>query len=134
MKDQHLDSDGEFEKWPRPPRTTPPVIDRRVLPNGEVEEWERCATIPEDFIYDPDTDAYFAPGEPGYDDAEERLKELQQIIRELPTDGPHLISVDMLRAMGALDCPPEWRKSLGVPKPKPQQGSLFDGLDDDEQE
>ncbi|MGD9853859.1 MAG: hypothetical protein AB7U20_02815 [Planctomycetaceae bacterium] len=29
-------------------------------------------------------------------------------------DGPHLISVDMLRAMGALDVPPEWRKSLGT--------------------
>jgi hypothetical protein len=49
-------------------------------------------------------------------------------------DGPHLISVDMLRAMGALDCPPEWRKSLGVPKKGPQQGSLFANLSDDEEE
>lgn len=49
-----------------PPRTTPPVIDRRVLPNGEVEEWERARSIPDDFIYDPEADAYFAPGnEPG---------------------------------------------------------------------
>jgi hypothetical protein len=133
VKDQHLDFDGKFEKWQRPPRTTPPVIDRRVLPNGEVEEWERVSTIPDDFIYDPETDAYYAPGEPSYDDAEERSKELQQIIRELPTDGPHLISVYMLRAMGALDCPPEWRKSLGVPKKGPLQGSLFADLDDEEE-
>ncbi len=29
------------------------------------------------------------------------------------TEGPHLISVDELRAAGALDVPAEWRKSLG---------------------
>jgi hypothetical protein len=28
--------------------------------------------------------------------------------------GPHLITVDELRAAGALDVPPAWRKSLGV--------------------
>jgi len=27
--------------------------------------------------------------------------------------GPHLITVDVLRAAGALDVPPAWRKSLG---------------------
>jgi hypothetical protein len=30
-----------------------------------------------------------------------------------PWDGPHLITVDELRAAGALDVPPAWRKSLG---------------------
>ena len=29
------------------------------------------------------------------------------------TDGPHLITVDELRAAGALDVPAAWRKSLG---------------------
>ena len=34
----------------------------------------------------------------------------------------HLISVDELRAAGALDVPPAWRKSLGVER------DLFSGL------
>ena len=33
---------------------------------------------------------------------------------ELNANGPHLISVDELRAAGALDVPAAWRKSLGV--------------------
>ncbi|MBX3441440.1 MAG: hypothetical protein KF774_03470 [Planctomyces sp.] len=32
---------------------------------------------------------------------------------------PHLISVDELRAAGALEVPPEWRKSLGGERPRP---------------
>lgn len=45
----------------------------------------------------------------------------------------HLISVDELRAAGALDVPPEWRKWLGGKKPTAgerqsdhRQGSLWD--------
>ena len=52
--EQHSDFDDEPVRYLRKPRTTPPVIDRRVLPNGEVEEWERGPTIPDDFIYDPE--------------------------------------------------------------------------------
>ena len=37
-------------------------------------------------------------------------------------EGPHLITVDELRAAGALDVPPEWRKSLRVER------DLFSGL------
>jgi hypothetical protein len=33
---------------------------------------------------------------------------------ELDAEGPHLITVDELRAAGALDVPAAWRKSLGV--------------------
>lgn len=33
-------------------------------------------------------------------------------IRNEPWEGPHLISVDVLRAAGALDVPAAWRKSL----------------------
>ena len=43
--------------------------------------------------------------------------------------GPHLITVDELRAAGALDVPPGWRKSLGV---EPVQRDLFSGLSDDD--
>lgn len=42
---------------------------------------------------------------------------------DLRCDGPHLISVDELRAAGALDVPPHWRKSLGA-EPKPSAGLL----------
>lgn len=40
---------------------------------------------------------------------------------------PHLISVHELRAAGALDVPPAWRKSLG-PDPTPQR-DLFSDLE-----
>jgi hypothetical protein len=42
-------------------------------------------------------------------------------------DGPHLISVDELRAAGALDVPAWWRKSLGV-----ERGLLFDMSDEED--
>ncbi len=45
--------------------------------------------------------------------AENEGKTIEEIASE-PWEGPHLISVDMLRAAGALDCPPEWRKSLSA--------------------
>ena len=49
---------------------------------------------------------------------------------ELRTDGPRLISVDELRAAGALDVPAAWRKSLSA---EPER-DLFSGLlDEDEQ-
>jgi hypothetical protein len=52
------------------------------------------------------------------------LREVQELIAEVRRDmaaagitGPHLISVDELRAAGALDVPPAWRKSLGADAP-----------------
>jgi hypothetical protein len=45
-----------------------------------------------------------------------------------PWEGPHLISVDELRAAGALDVPEAWRKTLGVERELP----LFAGLSDDD--
>ena len=41
----------------------------------------------------------------------------------------HVITVDELRAAGALDVPAAWRKSLGV---EPVQRDLFSGLSDDD--
>lgn len=43
--------------------------------------------------------------------------------------GPHLITVDELRAAGALDVPPAWRKSLGA---APVERDLFSDLEDDD--
>jgi hypothetical protein len=42
-------------------------------------------------------------------------------------DRPHLISVDELRAAGALDVPAAWRKSLGE-----ERRYLLPGFEDDE--
>ena len=41
-------------------------------------------------------------------------------------EGSHLISVDELRAAGALDVPPGWRTSLGVDR-NPPSGLFADG-------
>jgi hypothetical protein len=43
---------------------------------------------------------------------------------------PRLISVGELRAAGALDCPPEWRKSLSAGTEKKRERGLFDDLDE----
>ncbi len=45
----------------------------------------------------------------------------------LDADGPHLITVDELRAAGALEVPAAWRKSLAVER------DLFSGLFDDDE-
>jgi hypothetical protein len=49
-----------------------------VLPNGEVKEWERPATILDDFIYDPEVDGYYLGGEPCDWDLETWLRELEE--------------------------------------------------------
>jgi hypothetical protein len=96
------------------------VKDRRLNSNGEIEEWERPRTIPDDFIYDPETNSYYAPGEPSTYDAEAEFREIKKF-REECRGG--VITVDELRAAGALDVPAAWRKSLGGEK------SLFDESD-----
>ncbi len=44
------------------------------------------------------------------------------------TEGPHLITVDELRAAGALDVPAAWRKSLGGE----ERRHLLPGFEDDD--
>jgi hypothetical protein len=110
-----------------PPRTTPAVIDRRVLSNGEIEEWERPRTIPDDFIYDPETHSYYAPGEVSTFDAEAFHQETMRIIEEVRREPP--IPPEKLRVPpGTLDVPPAWRKSLGGER----QRDLFSDLSDDD--
>lgn len=65
---------------------------------------------------------------PSIDDLIAEIKD--QSIEELanePWEGPHLITVDELRAAGALDVPAAWRKSLRVER------DLFSGLFADDQ-
>lgn len=59
--------------------------------------------------------------------AENRGKSIEEIANEPAEDGRHLISVDELRAAGALDVPSAWRKSLGVER------DLFSGLFGDDE-
>lgn len=54
---------------------------------------------------------------PSIDDVIAEIKgmTIEEIVKaELAEGGPWLITVDMLRAAGALDCPPEMRRSLGA--------------------
>jgi hypothetical protein len=53
---------------------------------------------------------------------------IAELAQEPTENGRHLISVDELRAMGALDVPAEWRKSLGK-----ERRHLLPGFDDDEE-
>jgi hypothetical protein len=46
-----------------------------------------------------------------------------------PIEGPHLISVDELRAAGALEVPPPWRKTLGADSTV--ERDLFSDLEDE---
>jgi hypothetical protein len=69
--------------------------------------------------------------------ANKGLQEMREFIAEVRRDmaaagitGPHLISVDELRAAGALDVPAAWRKSLGPDVPA--ERDLFSGLLNDE--
>ena len=52
---------------------------------------------------------------------------IKELAKEPTANGRHLISVDELRAAGALDVPAEWRKSLGG-----ERRFTLPGFDDDE--
>jgi hypothetical protein len=54
---------------------------------------------------------------------------IEEIASE-PFEGTGLISVDRLLAAGALDCPPEWRKSLSAGTKKKRERGLFDDEDE----
>jgi hypothetical protein len=127
VMEQHSDSDSESWRWSRPPRTTPPVIDRRVLPSGEVEEWERAATIPDDFIYDPVSHSYYAPGEPSSFDAEAFCQSIREITEERRR-APPIPREQLLVPAGTLHVPASRRKSLGC-RPEERQRGLFDDQD-----
>jgi hypothetical protein len=57
--------------------------------------------------------------------AEIRGKSIEELANE-PWEGPHLITVDELRAAGALDVPAGWRRSLG------EERSLFSDLPEED--
>jgi hypothetical protein len=91
------------------------VTDPHSTTDGDKDEPVRFSVanppIEEYLEYDPVTDAYFAPGTPSTFDAEAWRREFNNLSEEERRGG--LITVDELRAAGALDVPAEWRKSLG---------------------
>jgi len=96
------------------------VIDRRVLPNGEVEEWERGPTIPDDFIYDPVDHSYYPPGEPTEWNSEVYEENVRRFFEERRNAPPIPRPQSRLPA-GTLKGPSKRRKSLRV-----ERGLLFD--------
>ena len=82
MKDQPSNSDDDKKEPPRP------------------------RTIPDDFIWDEELQAWYPPGEPSTFDAEAWQREFDEMRRRGDFDGAGLFSVDDLRAAGALNVPP----------------------------
>ncbi|MGI8604672.1 MAG: hypothetical protein ACR2OZ_17000 [Verrucomicrobiales bacterium] len=103
MKDQH--STSEDKKEPARPRS-----------------------IPDDFIWDPEVEAWYPPGEPTEFDAEASLRELQEICKRIGPCG--VITRDELLAAGALEIPPGWGKRLGG-GPRRQLDLFANQLEDD---
>src|SRR5205823_5303648 len=98
----------------------------RVLPNGQVEEWERTPTIPDDFIYDPVTHSYSAPGEPTEWNAEVYEENVRRYLEERAGAPPTPEEQQPVPA-GTLGGTAKRRKSRsGGPK---QQLGLFDDED-----
>jgi len=114
-----------------PPRTSPPIIDRRVLPSGEIKEWERPRSIPDDFIYDPEVDGYYPAGEASDFDPVASLAEFEEARRRGEFTGG-LITNEQLIASGAIDPTKSRRKPLRgkASRTDKRQLDLF-GDDDD---
>lgn len=103
--------------------------DRRLKPNGEVEEWERPATIPDDFIYDPEVDGYYPSGEGSKWDAAAWLREFNE--EKKGYECGKLISADEFRAACARYASSSRRKS--PTKSQPQRDLFSDLVDDDDE-
>lgn len=101
--------------------------DRRSTSNNNNEP-PRPKTIPDDFIWDPETEGWYPPGEPSGWDVEAWMREFREELDNLSEEERRkgLISVDELRAAGALDVPAAWRKSLG------EERDLFSELTEDD--
>jgi hypothetical protein len=112
VQDQPLNSDHDEEeplrfRVPPQPSNNPPGI-------------------PPEFVYDPEYDAYFAPGEESTFDLEAFSRNLDKVIEEAGCGG--LITADELRAAGALYSPGARRKSRSN---KSNQRDLFSDVVED---
>ena len=91
------------------------------------KEPPRPRSIPDDFIWDPELEAWYQPGEATPFDIEALRRRIQQTIEENSKDPP--IPPEKLRVPpGILDVPPSWRKSLGG-----EERDLFSELPEDDE-
>ena len=100
--------------------------------SDDKSEPPRPSNLPEDFIWDPDIQAWYPSGEPSTYDAEAWLRDFREEMNNLSEEERRagLITADELRAAGALDVPASWRKTLGGERVA--QRNLFSDLDDDD--
>lgn len=88
----------------------------------------RPKTIPDDFIWDPELQAWYAPGEPAPFDMEAWRRDFDKLREELRRQPP--IPPEKLKVPpGTLDVPPAWRKSLGG-----NERDLFSDLSEDDED
>ncbi len=91
------------------------------------KEPPRPGTIPADFLWDPEAQAWYPPGTPSDFDLEAFRRNLDKVLeelRKLPPPPPEKLRVPP----GTLDVPPAWRKSLGA-----GERDLFSDLTEDDE-
>ena len=100
--------------------------------SDDKSEPPRPWNLPEDFIWDPEIQAWYPSGEPSTYDAEAWLRDFREEMSNLSEEERHagLITADELRAAGVLNVPASWRKSLGGGRDA--QRDLYSDLDDDD--
>jgi hypothetical protein len=112
VKDQPSTSDNSDDE---------PV--RFSVPQPPIEEY---------LVWSPEHNGYIAPGVGSHWDAEAWMREFCEELanRSEEERSKGTISVDQLRAAGALDVPPAWRKSLS--NDEDERDLFSDLLDDDD--
>jgi hypothetical protein len=90
------------------------VQDQPSTSVDDKKEPPRPGTIPDDFLWDEQLQAWYPPGEPSTFDAEAWLREFEEARRRGDFAGGGLISRDELLAAGALNVSPGKRKTLSV--------------------
>jgi hypothetical protein len=104
------------------------VKDQPSTSGSSNEPNPRPKTIPDDFIWDAESESWYPPGEPSTYDAAAWLREFQEARRRGDFGGGGLISADELRAAGALQARPTRRRSRRVER---VERDLFSDLPDD---
>jgi hypothetical protein len=90
------------------------VQDQPSTSGDDKKEPPRPGTIPDDFIWDDELQAWYSPGESCTWDAEAWRREFEEARRRGDFSGGGLISRDELLAAGALNVSPGKRKRLRV--------------------
>jgi len=95
---------------------------RFTIPQPPIEEY---------LVYSEDAGGYIAPGEGSHWDVEAWMRQFREEMANRSEEERRegCFTVDQLRASGALDVPPSWRKSLSAGT---KERDLFADLPDDD--